>query len=322
MLGFGIDLAVSGKQHPSARVVSRQRAILGECPLWWSERSTLLWVDIRSQSIHAFDTRYDTDTIWRLPELTAGICLTTDDRLLVAMESRIDLFDPEDGSVSFSWPMPGWRRGMRFNEIKCDLSGRVWVGSMDDRTRAPVGSLMRLTRDGLVDAGPLVAVPNSLAWSLDGRYTYFADGRDTVIWQYETDPRTGDLGHREPFHVLPIGSVPDGATVDSEGFLWSANYGAGEVTRYTPRGSIDTVVRMPVSQPTSCSFGGEKFDLLFITSASQRLSSTRLAEEPLAGETFSMRVSVPGLATSRADLSRLGLEGHAGNSRRILAIRQ
>jgi sugar lactone lactonase YvrE len=149
---------------------------------------------------------------------------------------------------------------------------------------------------------------------------YFADGLDTVIWRYETDPLTGDLGHREPFHVLPVGSVPDGATVDSENFLWSANYGAGEVTRYTPRGSIDTVVRMPVSQPTSCSLGGEKFDLLYITSASQGLSSSRLAEQPLAGETFALRVSVPGFATPRVDVGHLGLGGLERGNRRVTAI--
>jgi sugar lactone lactonase YvrE len=305
---FGTDPEVSSEQSSNASVVSRQRAILGECPLWWPERSTLFWVDIRSKTIHALDTRDGTDTIWKRPELTAGICLTTDDRLLVAMESRLELINPDDGSVSRSWPMPGWRPDMRFNEIKCDASGRVWVGSMDDRTRAPVGSLMRLTLDGLVSVLTSVAVPNSLAWSLDTRFMYFADGRDTVIWRYETDPRTGDLGHREPFHVLPVGSVPDGATVDSEDFLWSANYGAGEVTRYTPRGSIDTIVRMPVSQPTSCGFGGEKFDVLYITSASQRLSSTQLAEQPLAGDTFALLVAVPGIATPRVDLGYLGLE--------------
>lgn len=308
MLRFGTDLAVSAEQSPSVSVVSRQRAILGECPLWWPERSTLFWVDIRGCSIHAVDTRYGTDTVWQRRELTAGICLTADDRFLVAMESRIELFDPDDGSVSHSWQMPGWRPGMRFNEIKCDPAGRVWVGSMDDRTRAPVGSLMRLTRDGLVSVSPSVAVPNSLAWSLDGRRMYFADGRDSVIWRYEVDPRTGDLGHREPFHVLPVGSVPDGATVDSENFLWSAHYGAGEVTRYSPRGSIDAIVRMPVSQPTSCSFGGESLDLLYITSASKRLSTTQLADQPLAGETFALRASVTGTATPRVDLGYLGLE--------------
>ena len=292
----GTESAVTGTPTPSVSVVSRQRAILGERPLWWPERSTLLWVDIRSRSIHALDISDGTDMVWERPELTAGICLTADDRLLVAMESRIDLFNPDDGSVRRSWNMPHWRPGMRFNEMKCDPSGRVWVGSMDDRTRAPVGSLLRLTRDGLMPAhDSSVAVPNSLAWSLDGRCMYFADGLDTVIWRYDVDPQTGDLGPREPFHVLPVGSVPDGATVDSENFLWSANYGAGEVTRFTPRGSIDTVVRMPVSQPTSCGFGGERFDVLYMTSASQRLSSLQLGEQPLAGETFALKLRPQGL---------------------------
>ena len=46
---------------------------------------------------------------------------------------------------------------------------------------------------------------------------------------------------------------PDGSTVDSEGFLWNAEFAGARVVRRTPDGRIDRVIEMPVSQPSSCS---------------------------------------------------------------------
>lgn len=300
-----------GPLDTALRTVSDRPAVLGECPLWWPERATQFWVDIRGRSIWALALKDNTLTEWAMPELTGGICLTSDDRLLVGLESRLVLFDPVRSRLDASWTVRHWRAGMRFNEIRCDPWGRLWAGYMDDRTRAPYGGLFRLTGDGLIQLVDEVAVPNSLAWSADQHVMYFADGRSPVIWRYDIEPGTARIGNRRPFHTLALGSVPDGATVDRAGFLWSATYGAGSVVRYDPDGAVDLRLELPVSQPTSCEFGGPQLDLLFITSASQRLSEQQLAAQPLAGHTFAIRLPVPGLATPglptpRVDMAELG----------------
>ncbi|MGH8634527.1 MAG: SMP-30/gluconolactonase/LRE family protein, partial [Burkholderiales bacterium] len=89
------------------------------------------------------------------------------------------------------------------------------------------------------------------------------------------------------------GGAPDGSTVD--GFLWNAVYGGGRLNRYAPNGRLDRVVKMPMSQPTSCAFGGPAFDVLYVTSAAQRLSPERLAREPYAGAIIAVDVGVQGL---------------------------
>jgi sugar lactone lactonase YvrE len=88
---------------------------------------------------------------------------------------------------------------------------------------------------------------------------------------------------------------PDGSTVDAEGCLWSAEYGGGRVVRYTPDGRIDRTVEIPASAVTSCSFGGAGLDTLYITTATQRLTSEQLAAQPLAGGLFAAKVGVSGL---------------------------
>jgi len=42
-------------------------------------------------------------------------------------------------------------------------------------------------------------------------------------------------------------TLPDGMTVDAEGFLWIAIAGSGEVRRYSPHGAVETVVHAPIA---------------------------------------------------------------------------
>jgi L-arabinonolactonase len=184
---------------------------------------------------------------------------------------------------------------MRFNDGKCDRQGRFWVGSMDDVGRGPVGTLYRFESGRYTAVLEGIAVPNSLCWSPDGTIMYFADGIDPVIWAYPFDTATGTPGVRRVFARLPDATgIPDGATVDAQGFLWSAHYGGSMVTRYAPDGRVDRVINVPVTQPTSCAFAGPDLDTLIITTASQRLSPEALRSQPLAGALLSIRTGARG----------------------------
>ena len=92
---------------------------------------------------------------------------------------------------------------------------------------------------------------------------------------------------------------PDGSCVDADGCLWNAEYGAARIVRYTPDGTIDCTIELPVDNPTCCCFGGAQLDELFITSARQRLSAADLARQPLAGSVLAVRPGARGLPESR-----------------------
>jgi sugar lactone lactonase YvrE len=89
--------------------------------------------------------------------------------------------------------------------------------------------------------------------------------------------------------------VPDGAAVDTEGGYWCALHGGSRLRRYTPEGALDAEIMLPVSQPTMCAFGGEALDVLYITSARQKLGPAQLAREPLAGSILSLRCGKRGV---------------------------
>ena len=47
---------------------------------------------------------------------------------------------------------------------------------------------------------------------------------------------------------------------------------------------------------SSCGFGGENLDVLYITTARQRLTEEELAAQPLAGSLFAAKPGVSGIA--------------------------
>jgi sugar lactone lactonase YvrE len=77
--------------------------------------------------------------------------------------------------------------------------------------------------------------------------------------------------------------------------LWLALWGGGALTRWDPRtGRLLARHSLPVSQVTSCAFGGANLDILYVTSARDGLTPAQLAVEPLAGAIFALDAGVRG----------------------------
>ena len=70
--------------------------------------------------------------------------------------------------------------------------------------------------------------------------------------------------------------------------------GTGELRRYTPDGTLDTVVRLPVSQVTSAAFGGADLSTLYITTARENFTPADRRAQPQAGDIFACTPGVTG----------------------------
>ncbi|MET9356994.1 SMP-30/gluconolactonase/LRE family protein [Streptomyces sp. NPDC006617] len=183
---------------------------------------------------------------------------------------------------------------MRMNDGCADPHGRFWAGSMAYDGTPDAGSLYRTGPDGTVTRVlDGITVPNGPAFDRDGTTMYLADSARGLVRRYSVDPRNGDLGEGEEFARVTGGS-PDGMTVDAEGALWTAVWGAGEVRRYLPDGTLATVLRLPVTQPAGVCLGGDDGHTLYVTTARVGLA----APGPLDGAVFRARVEVPGLPTA------------------------
>jgi sugar lactone lactonase YvrE len=289
--------------------IGEQTDILGESALWDEIAQALWWVDIRRPALRRLDHASGRIDTWPMPDLVGSIALCDDGRLLVALPQRIAAFDPRNEGLTTIAAPPSAIPGHRFNDGRCDRQGRFWVGTMHNVTRAPEGILYRLDVDGTLTAQHGgICIPNSLAWSPDGRTMYFADSLRYTIFAYDFDTARGEMSGERVFATSTKPAFADGSIVDADGCLWNAEFNGWRVVRYTPDGRVDRVIEVPTHRPTSCAFGGPNLDLLYITTASQQMSPEEIAQQPLAGSLLVTEVGVRGLPESRFPLSRLSIK--------------
>jgi sugar lactone lactonase YvrE len=131
---------------------------------------------------------------------------------------------------------------------------------------------------------------NTVVWSPDNSKLYFGDTAKNQIWCYDYDLSDGSIHNEQSFFQGFDRGVPDGSTVDSDGYLWNCRYGGGCIVRVAPDGRVDRVIEMPVANPTNCTFGGPAGNILYVTSA----SLDALHWERFGGCLFAIETNVTG----------------------------
>ena len=267
---------------------------LGEGPFWDSKRSRLHWVDIIGKKI--ISQNLDGSNIHALEvDGNPGCVVLSDDGTMVAgVDNQISSLDG-DGNLLRVLADTKEGAGLRFNDGKCDPSGRFWVGSMDRKEKNKLGSLYSWNSiEGLVNREQGVTVSNGMGWSPDNSLFYYIDSPTREVSVYDFDLSTGSINNKRRFiSFSEEDGFPDGMTIDNEGRLWIAFWGGSKIICVNPDSkAIEEVVSFPVSKITSCAFGGEKMDRLFITSAKVQVNEK---DEPMAGKTFVVSLGVKGL---------------------------
>jgi sugar lactone lactonase YvrE len=241
------------------------RAIHGEGTRWDADTRRLLWVDIAGRAVHVFDPATGEDRAVDVGQ-PVGAVAPRRHGVLAAIEQGFALVDLDTGAAEIVAATEGDLPGNRMNDGACDPAGRFWAGSMayDERP----GALYRLGADlAVVRVIDDVTIANGPTWSPDGTTMYFTDTPTRRIDAFDFDVSEGRASRRRPFTEVRGGGHPDGMTVDADGCVWSAQYGAGQVHRYTPDGVLDAIVEVPAHNTTCCAFGGDDLATLFITTA-------------------------------------------------------
>jgi L-arabinonolactonase len=273
---------------------------LGEGVLWDPVGARTWWSDIQERRLFRYDPLTRALEIFELPERLCSFGLIEgSDKLVAAFESGFAVYHPESGHLDWVTRPAHAATNVRFNDGRVDRQGRFWAGSMVEGEGEPKGKLYCLSGVEAKVHLSDIAISNSICFSPDGKYLYFADSPHRIIWRYDIDAATGTLSSRRIFVRTPKGAFPDGANVDAEGHLWSAHWGAGRVVRYTPEGSISGAVDIQTTQVTCVAFGGPNLDLLFVTSAREGMSEATLAQQPNAGDVFVYKLNVKGLPEPR-----------------------
>jgi sugar lactone lactonase YvrE len=249
----------------TATVALDAGASLGEGPVWDPDTGRLLWVDIDAGEVHWFDPQAGTDRKVGFGRSVGAAAQRTAGGLILAVqEGFVSWEDGVERAVARVNDDPE----IRMNDGKVDPAGRFWAGTMAEDERPGAGTLYRLDPDHSVHAmlGD-VTISNGLDWSHDAQTMYFIDSMAGGIDALDYDLATGGIANRRRIIEIPESlGVPDGMTVDAADRLWVAIWGAGEVRRYDPGGSLLTVVDV-AAEVTSCAFGGADLADLYITTA-------------------------------------------------------
>jgi len=286
---------------PAFDVLGDVRTRVGESPLWSASDSALWWVDIEGRRLHRLAG--GAHASWATHERLA--CIALDDRggLLSAMETGVFRLQVQPDGVLANERLASVRHpreGMRFNDGRCDRAGRFWVSSMvrDMSLAAADGALYRLDAGGL--SRPLLGglvTGNGLGFSPEGRVLYLSDSHPSVrrIWAYDLND-DGTLGARREFVDMNLyPGRPDGAAVDADGCYWICGNDAGALLRFTPEGVLDRALKLPISKPSMCSFGGPALDELYVTSIIPAAPVSGF-DAALDGALLRLRPGVQGLA--------------------------
>ncbi len=293
----------------SATYILTMGATATECPVWDVQEQRLYWAGHLDGMLFSSTQDGQDVRVWRVPGLLTAFALREAGGAIVCSGTRVCLLDLNTSELTEAVDLGG-TPAMNLNDGKVDRQGRFVIGLTDlelllnvRASRASAGSPARGGYYGLdtsLSASLLtdgIGVTNGPCFSPDGSTLYCADSLKQRIYAMDYDVACGRASNRRVIAAFdgtsPEGRpiMPDGATVDEEGFIWVAAINGGEIRRYAPDGTLASRLAFPVQRPTSVAFGGRNMDVLYVTSAaSEGLEVGEPARTaPLAGAVFAIR---------------------------------
>lgn len=272
------------------------RSTLGEGAIWNNKTQKLYWVDIEAQLLHWYDPLTSINQTAHFEQKISTLVPCTDGRLLLGLKDGVYSYEKSTRLLHCVVSNPeNHTSGNRFNDGKCDPSGRLWLGTMGTSGSA---SLYRIDADFTIHTMETgVTTSNGIAWSGDKKTMYYIDTSAQKVVAYNYNDKTGQIS--APYDAITIPEdigKPDGCTLDAEGMLWIALWGGYAAGRWDPRtGALRCKVEVPAKNVTSCAFGGENLDTLYITTARTSTSEEELLQCPYSGGLFSVKPGVKGI---------------------------
>lgn len=278
-------------ESPQAECIADYACETGENPLWHPFEKRLYWCDIPQGRIFRYDPVSGFHEQCYEGRVVGGFTIQNDGSLLLFMD-RGTVAIWRDGNITEVVSEIEAERGSRFNDVIADPRGRVFCGTMSSGDCK--GRLYRLDVDGSIR--PVlegIGCSNGMAFTQDQKGFYHTDSFAREIYLFDYNIDDGTLSNQRVIASFAdsIG-LPDGATLDADGRLWSALWDGACIVRLLPDGHIEKRIMLPTPQVSSLTFGGEDYSDIYITTAS---GNCKDKNEMLAGALFRVRTQVRGV---------------------------
>jgi sugar lactone lactonase YvrE len=265
---------------------------LGEGPNWDHDSQRLYWVDILENRIYRYDPADESTSSWATPEHVGFVVVRPDGGLIAGFKSGLHYVAlNDDASVTAARidRVDRNRDDVRFNDATSDTEGRIWACTLGVTAEEPLGTyycygsdLSRRTVDDgyLVANGPALSPDRSLLYTVE---TAGHPGRPQGVY---VSRLTAD-GTLEAQRLLidwrAYDSSPDGVVTDGDGNLWLGEFRGNVLRCFSPDGERLASVPLSAWSVTKAVFGGERGDLLYVTSARVEVDEETLARYPDTG---------------------------------------
>ena len=281
-------------------LIADYQCVIGEGPLWHPGERRLYWVDIATGRMFRYEPATGRHELCYEGEVVGGFTIQADGALLLFMAKGAVKIWREGALTPVVDEIPD-ERASRFNDVIADPAGRVFCGTISGPDHW--GRLYRLDTDARLTAVVYdVGTSNGLGFTPDRKQMYFTDSHAREIYLFDYDQASGAISRQRLFVKVPEGEgVPDGMTVDAEGYVWSARWGGSCLVRYTPEGVEERRIAFPAKKVSSVVFGGDDYTDIYVTTAGGDHKDT---EGPGAGVLFRFRPGIRGVAEFP---SRIGL---------------
>lgn len=266
----------------------------GENPLWHPTQRRLYWTDIPAGCLFRYDpVTGHSEQCYSGPPV-GGFTIQADGALLLFMACGA-IARWNDGQVDYLIDEIPAERDNRFNDVIADPLGRVFCGTVSTPAGERPGRLYRLDTDGslhcLLEG---IGISNGMGFTPDHQHFYHTDSAARTIYQFKYHADTGALTHRQQWLRTPRrAGVPDGLTVDAQGYVWSARWDGSALYRYTSANVEQQRIAFPARKVSSLTFGGDDLCDIYVTTALH--GGSRLQEGPGAGGLFRLRLGIAGL---------------------------
>ncbi|MHB1921247.1 MAG: SMP-30/gluconolactonase/LRE family protein [Chitinophagaceae bacterium] len=274
------------------KVVLDHKCLLGEGPIWDVKRKVICWVDILNGEIHEYEPQQKKHIIIPVHQMIGSLAVCTNGNFITALHHGFAFIDRISRKIKIIAAPELHLPNNRFNDGKCDPAGGFWAGTMSISEEPNAGSVYVIEKDlSVTKKMESVSISNGMAWSVDHQKFYYIDTPTFEVVAFDYDKNTMQIFNKKTvIKILKEDGYPDGMTIDHEGMLWIAHWDGWQITRWDPNnGEKLGCIELPVARVTSCTFGGENLEDLYITSARVGLSKDELEKQPLAGSLFIAR---------------------------------
>ncbi|MCI4669413.1 MAG: SMP-30/gluconolactonase/LRE family protein [Bacteroidia bacterium] len=275
----------------------------GEGPIWDEQKHRFLWVDLLKGEFYEgnhLDGKFRKYSIGQ----ALGVMGNRKARgKVMAVRDGFGLFDEEDDRFVLISPSPEQNNPeVRFNDGVMSPKGQFWAGTMEWDGKNKVGKLFRLNNDlsfSVLEEG--LIIPNGMGWNSKEDTYFLTDTEQNCIFAYDYELEHDAISNRRIHIQFDEDVYPDGMAIDANDHFWIAIWNGAKILHLDPIGNFIEEIPLPVPFPTSCCFGGENMDLLFVSSSRYPLDEKGLNEYPLSGSCFLIETESKGKVDKRFD---------------------